>query len=67
MPYETLPAVSSQMTPSCACCAPTPLRSGLGVNRRGFLNLGMAGVAGAAWPAWHLAKVSLPAAITRPC
>ena len=45
MPYDTL---SSQLTPTCACCAPAPLRSGLGVNRRGFLNLGAAGVAGAA-------------------
>ena len=48
MSYERLLPASSPVTPSCACCAPTPLRSGLGVNRRGFLNLGMAGVAGAA-------------------
>ena len=48
MPYEILPAASSQMTPTCACCAPSPMRSGLGVNRRGFLNLGAAGLAGAA-------------------
>ena len=46
MPYDNL---SSQMTPTCACCAPAPLRSGLGVNRRGFLNLGAAGLAGAAF------------------
>ena len=48
MPYETLSTASAQMTPTCACCAPAPSRSGLGVNRRGFLNLGAAGVAGAA-------------------
>ena len=45
MPYDNL---SSPMTPTCACCAPVPVKSGLGVNRRGFLNLGAAGVAVAA-------------------
>ena len=48
MSYERLVPVSSPVTPSCACCAPVPVRAGLGVNRRGFLNLGAAGVAGAA-------------------
>ncbi len=48
MSYERLLPASFPVTPSCACCAPAPLRSGLGVNRRGFLNLGAAGVAGAA-------------------
>ncbi|NBW55794.1 MAG: twin-arginine translocation signal domain-containing protein [Betaproteobacteria bacterium] len=48
MSYEVLPAVSSSMTPTCACCAPVSLRSAQGLNRRGFLNLGAAGVAGAA-------------------
>ena len=40
--------MSYEMTPSCACCAPAPLRSGQGLNRRGFLNLGAAGLAGTA-------------------
>ena len=40
--------MSHDMTPACACCAPVPLRSGLGLNRRGFLNLGAAGVAAGA-------------------
>ena len=40
--------MSYEMTPTCACCAPVPLRSGLGLNRRGFLNLGAAGVAAGA-------------------
>ena len=40
--------MSYEMTPTCACCAPAPLRSGQGLNRRGFLNLGAAGVTGAA-------------------
>jgi hypothetical protein len=48
MSYDVLPAVSSSMTPACACCAPVSLRSAHGLNRRGFLNLGAAGVAGAA-------------------
>ena len=48
MSYERLVPVSSPVTPSCACCAPVPVRAGLGVNRRGFLNLGAAGVAGVA-------------------
>ena len=48
MSYERLVPVSSPVTPSCACCAPVPVRAGLGVNRRGFLNLGAASVAGAA-------------------
>jgi hypothetical protein len=40
--------MSYEMTPTCACCAPAPLRSGQGLNRRGFLNFGAAGVAGTA-------------------
>ena len=40
--------MSHEMTPTCACCAPAPLRSGQGLNRRGFLNFGAAGVAGTA-------------------
>jgi hypothetical protein len=40
--------MSYEMTPTCACCAPALLPSGQGLNRRGFLNFGAAGVAGTA-------------------
>jgi hypothetical protein len=45
-----------EMTPTCACCAPAPLRSGQGLNRRGFLNFGAAGLAGTALAAMSPGK-----------